>query len=148
MPSLPSFYRIGRGLDWSLEVSKAMTRPIHLIGTTVVQLGSSLRSVRRSGVRREASDNPPDPKDVVLWLQVEGATVEWQDIKVPLYVIVNGQKFDNISRSSVDTSNPAISRQRKTGHCGRRPRLVSSTSRRPPSASRCGASCASFAART
>jgi putative transposase len=50
--------------------------------------------------------------------------------------------------SSVDTSNPAICGQRKTGHCDRRPRQVSSTSRQPPCASRSAVSCASYAGHT
>lgn len=53
-----------------------------------------------------------------------------------------------VRETSVDTSNPAICGRVKTGHCGRRPRLVSSTSSPPPSASRSAVSSASCAVRT
>jgi 3-hydroxyisobutyrate dehydrogenase-like beta-hydroxyacid dehydrogenase len=69
-------------------------------------------------------------------------------------MLVDGGAIDTVldrggtAFASVDTSKPAICGQSKAAISCRRPRLVSSTSWRPPCASLSGPSCASFEART
>src|SRR5881628_2252586 len=44
----------------------------------------------------QAKYHPPDPKDVVLWIQVAPTPEGWRDTKVPLYVQVGERRCDNI----------------------------------------------------
>lgn len=46
-----------------------------------------------------AKYHPPDPKDVVLWVQVKPTPDGWRDGKVPLYVQAGDRRCDHISRS-------------------------------------------------